>query len=71
MAFDYKKEYREFYLPKKRPELITVPPMNFAAVRGKGDPNEEDGAYKQAVGLLYGAAYTIKMSTHLEHRIEG
>ena len=71
MAFDYKKEYREFYLPKKRPELITVPPMNFAAVRGKGDPNEEDGAYKQAVGLLYGAAYTIKMSKHLEHRIEG
>ncbi len=71
MAFDYKKEYREFYLPKKRPELITVPPMNFAAVRGKGDPNEEDGAYKQAVGLLYGATYTIKMSKHLEHRIEG
>ena len=71
MAFDYKKEYREFYLPKKRPELITVPPMNFAAVRGKGDPNEEDGAYKQAVGLLYGAAYTIKMSKYLEHRIEG
>lgn len=71
MAFDYKKEYREFYLPKKKPELITVPPMNFAAVRGKGDPNEEGGAYKQAVGLLYGAAYTIKMSKLLDHRIEG
>lgn len=71
MAFDYKKEYREFYLPKKKPKLITVPPMIFAAVRGKGDPNEEGGAYKQAVGLLYGAAYTIKMSKLGDHRIEG
>lgn len=61
MAFDYKKEYKEFYLPKSRPELITVPPMNFIAVRGKGNPNEEGGAYKQSIGLLYGIAFTIKM----------
>ena len=54
MAFDFKKEYKEFYLPKTKPALITVPPMNYLAVRGKGDPNEENGAYQQAIGLLYG-----------------
>lgn len=71
MAFDYKKEYKEFYLPKNKPDLITVPPMNFIAVRGKGNPNEEGGAYKQSIGLLYGIAYTIKMSKLGDHRIEG
>jgi hypothetical protein len=71
MAFDYKKEYKEFYLPKSRPELITVPPMNFIAVRGKGNPNEEGGAYKQSIGLLYGIAFTIKMSKKGDHRIDG
>lgn len=70
MAFDYKKEYKEFYLPKNKPTLITVPPMNFIAVRGKGDPNEEDSAYKQSINLLYGIAYTIKMSKLGNHRIE-
>ncbi|MDE7197320.1 MAG: GyrI-like domain-containing protein, partial [Lachnospiraceae bacterium] len=53
MAFDYKKEYKEFYLPKNKPALVTVPPMNFIAVRGNGDPNEEGSAYKQSIGLLY------------------
>lgn len=62
MAFDYKKEYREFYLPKERPEIVTVPPMNYIAVRGKGDPNIEDGEYQAAMGMLYGVAFTIKMS---------
>lgn len=71
MAFDFKKEYKEFYLPKAKPELVTVPPMNYIAVRGKGDPNEEDGAYKQAIGLLYGLAYTIKMSKKGSHQIDG
>ena len=71
MPFDFKKEYKEFYLPKAKPELVTVPPMNYIAVRGKGDPNEENGAYKQAIGLLYGVAYTIKMSKKGDHRIEG
>lgn len=71
MAFDYKKEYKEFYLPKKKPELVTVPVMNFVAVRGNGDPNQEDGAYKQSIGLLYGIAFTIKMSKLGDHRIEG
>lgn len=61
MAFDYKKEYREFYLPPKTPGIVTVPAMNFLAVRGQGDPNEEDGAYKRALGLLYAVAFTIKM----------
>ena len=71
MAFDFKKEYKEFYLPKKQPSIVTVPPMNYIAVRGEGDPNAEDGAYKQAIGLLYGIAFTIKMSKMGDHRIEG
>lgn len=71
MAFDYKKEYKEFYLPKSKPGLVRVPAMNFAAVRGKGNPNEEGGAYKEALGLLYGIAFTIKMSKLGEHQIEG
>ena len=62
MPFDYKKECKEFYMPKNKPSIVTVPRMNFIAVRGEGDPNAEDGAYKQAIGLLYGIAYTIKMS---------
>lgn len=71
MAFDYKKEYKEYYLPKSKPALITVPPMNFIAVRGKGNPNEEGGAYKRSINLLYGIAYTIKMSKMGDHRIDG
>lgn len=71
MAFDFKKEYKEFYLPKRKPELVTIPPMNFIAVRGKGNPNEEGGAYKQSIGLLYGIAFTIKMSKMGDHRIDG
>lgn len=71
MAFDYKKEYKEFYLPQKQPGLITVPPMHFIAVRGKGNPNVEGGAYKRSIELLYGIAYTIKMSKMGDHRIEG
>jgi len=71
MAFDYKKEYKEFYLPARKPSIVTVPPMNYIAVHGKGDPNDEQGAYKEAVGLLYGIAYTIKMSKKGSHRIEG
>ena len=71
MAFDYKKEYKEFYLPPKMPGIVTVPAMNFLAVRGQGDPNEEDGAYKQALELLYTVAYTIKMSKMGKHKLEG
>ena len=71
MAFDYKKEYKEFYMPKDRPSIVTVPPMNYIAVRGKGDPNQEDGDYKRAIGLLYGIAFTIKMSKKGDHQIEG
>ena len=71
MAFDYKKEYKEFYMPKAKPEIVTVPPMNYLAVRGEGDPNEEGGKYKTAIGLLYGAAFTIKMSGKAGRRIDG
>lgn len=71
MAFDYKKEYKEFYMPKKKPELVEVPEMIFIAVRGKGNPNEEDGAYKEAIGLLYGIAFTIKMSKKSGHNMDG
>ena len=71
MAFDFKKEYKEFYMPASKPSIVTVPPMNYIAVRGEGDPNAEDGAYKQAISLLYGIAFTIKMSKKGDHRIEG
>ncbi|MDU6306736.1 MAG: GyrI-like domain-containing protein [Clostridium sp.] len=71
MAFDYKREYKEFYLPPKQPGIVEIPKMNFLAVRGKGDPNEENGEYKRAMELLYGIAYTIKMSYKGEHIIEG
>lgn len=71
MAFDFKKEYKEFYMPKGKPELVNVPKMNYIAVRGKGDPNEKDGAYQKAVGVLYAVAYTIKMSYKGSHRIDG
>ena len=71
MAFDFKKEYKEFYLPKNVPSIVMVPKMNCIAVRGKGDPNEEDGEYKNAIGLLYGIAFTIKMSKKSDHRIDG
>ena len=71
MAFDFKKEYKEFYLPKERPEIVTVPRANYAAVRGQGDPNAPDGAYQQAIAVLYAVAYTIKMSKKGDHRIAG
>lgn len=71
MAFDFKKEYKEFYMPKSRPEIIIVPKMNYIAVRGEGDPNEADGAYKKAVGVLYSVAYTIRMSYKGSHKIDG
>lgn len=71
MAFDYKKEYKEFYLPKDKPGVIEVPAMNYIAVRGKGDPNIEDGEYKRSIGLLYAIAFTIKMSKKGSHQIEG
>lgn len=71
MAFDYKKEYKEFYMPKSKPCIVTVPSMNYIAVRGQGDPNAEDGEYKRAIGLLYGIAFTIKMSKKGDHRIDG
>ena len=71
MAFDFKMEYREFYLPKGAPQLVTVPAMNYIAVRGRGDPNEEGGAYKQAIGVLYAVAYTLRMSGRSGRNIEG
>ena len=71
MAFDFKKEYKEFYMPKNKPEIITVPKANYIAVRGKGDPNEEDGAYQQAISVLYAVAYTLKMSYKTDHKIAG
>ena len=71
MAFDFKKEYKEFYLPPRKPTIVDVPKMNYLAVRGKGDPNQEDGEYKEAIGLLYGIAFTIKMSKKTDYQMEG
>ena len=71
MAFDYKREYKEYYMPGNKPGIIIVPSMNYIAVRGHGDPNAEDGEYKQSIGLLYGIAFTIKMSKKGDHQMEG
>lgn len=71
MAFDYKKEYKEFYMPKNQPEIVDVPRANYVAVRGHGDPNEEGGAYQNAISILYAVAYTLKMSYKSDYHIEG
>ncbi len=71
MAFDFKKEYKEFYLPRNKPTIIEIPPMNYIAVQGRGDPNAEDSEYKQSIGLLYGIAFTIKMSKSGSRQMEG
>ena len=71
MAFDYKKEYKEFYMPKKKPSIVEIPKMNYIAVRGKGNPNDENSEYKNSIGLLYAIAFTIKMSYKGSHKIDG
>ena len=71
MAFDFKKEYKEFYMPKQKPEIINVPKMNYIAVRGKGNPNTEGGEYQKAMEVLYSLAYTIKMSYKTDYKMEG
>lgn len=71
MAFDFKKEYKDLYQPGTKPAIIDVPEMNFIAVRGAGDPNEPEGEYKRAVGVLYAVAYTLKMSYKTERKISG
>ena len=71
MAFDFRKEYKEFYMPKNKPEIVSVPAANYIAVRGTGDPNEEGGAYQQAISVLYAVAYTLKMSCKTDYRIAG
>ena len=71
MAVDLKKEYKEFYMPKNKPEIVKIPPMNYVAVRGKGNPNVECGDYQQAISILYAVAYTLKMSYKTDYKIEG
>lgn len=71
MAFDYKREYKDLYAPPKKPSIIDVPSMNYLAVRGKGNPNEENSEYKESLSLLYAVAFTIKMSKKGDHAIEG
>lgn len=71
MAFDFKKEYKEWYLPPAHPTIVTIPPMHYVAVRGAGDPNAENGAYSQAVRILYTVSYTLKMSDKTAHRMDG
>ena len=71
MTLDYKKEYKEFYLPPKKPQIITIPKMNFVAVRGKGNPNDEYGNYKKAIAVLYGIEFTVKMSKKGNRKIDG
>ena len=70
MAFDFKKEYKEFYMPKNKPQIVNIPKANYIAVRGKGNPNEKGGAYQQAVGVLYAVAYCTsqqKLDTNFKY----
>ena len=71
MAFDFKKEYKEYYMPKNKPMIVNVPKANYVAVRGTGDPNAENGAYQQAISILYAVAYTLKMSYKTNYKING
>lgn len=71
MAFDFKKEYKEYYMPKNIPQIVDVPKVNYIAVRGKGNPNEVDGAYQKAISVLYAIAYTLKMSYKTDYKIDG
>lgn len=71
MAFDFKKEYKEFYMAKNKPQIVDVPRANYIAIRGKGDPNEENGEYQKAISVLYAVAYTLKMSYKIDYRIDG
>ena len=71
MTFDYKKEYKEYYLPKNKPVLVSIPTMNYIAINGHGDPNDEKGEYKDALSLLYSIAFTLKMSYKTDYHIEG
>ncbi len=71
MSFDYKKEYKEYYMPKNTPTIVKIPKMNYIAVRGKGNPNEKNGEYQKSIELLYTVAFTIKMSYKTPHKIEG
>lgn len=71
MPFDFKKEYKELYLPKNKPQIVNVPKANYIAIRGQGNPNEEGGAYQRAIGILYAVAYTLKMSYKTDYKIDG
>ena len=71
MPFDFKKEYKEFYLPKNKPQIVNVPKANYIAIRGQGNPNEEGGAYQRAISVLYAVAYTLKMSYKSDYKIAG
>ena len=71
MPFDFKKEYKEFYLPKNKPQIVNVPKANYIAIRGQGNPNEEGGAYQRAISVLYAVAYTLKMSYKTDYKIDG
>lgn len=70
MAFDFKKEFKEFYMPKSKPQIVDIPSMNYIAIKGKGNPNENNGAYQKAIGILYAIAYTLKMSYKTSYKIE-
>ena len=71
MPFDFKKEYKEYYMPKNKPQIIEIPTMNYIAVRGNGNPNDENGEYKRAIEVLYAVAYTLKMSYKTDYKIDG
>jgi len=71
MAFDFKREYKDCYGAKEKPQILSLPPVNYIGIRGEGDPNEPGGAYQRAIGVLYAVAYTLKMSYKTDYKMEG
>ncbi len=71
MAYDFKKEQKEIYQPKAKPSIVTIPKMNYLAIRGKGNPNQEGGEYQQAIQTLFPVAYALRMSYKTDYKIEG
>ncbi len=71
MPFDFKKEYKEFYLSPAKPQIVRIPEMNYVAVRGRGNPNEKGGEYQKAIKTLYAVSYIVKMSKKTDHAMNG
>jgi hypothetical protein len=69
MKYEWKKQEKDLYLPKEKPELITVPKQKFLMISGKGNPNGEE--FSEKIGVLYSLAYAIRMMPKQGYTPEG